>query len=100
MPGRILTADIPCSVHMYMNCLLEPENRFGKDASPALRYIISGWQLSGTVRVTSGRPFTAFSGLNTVSQTTGSYVNCNSCDRNMGNLVQGNFRQYGEPIAA
>ncbi|MBK6722108.1 MAG: carboxypeptidase regulatory-like domain-containing protein [Acidobacteria bacterium] len=64
---------------------------FGKDTNRVLRYMISGWQIAGTLRVTSGRPFTVFSGLNTLSQTAGAYVNCSSCPRNMGNIVQGNF---------
>lgn len=56
-----------------------------------LNYAISGWQVAGTVRVTSGRPFSVFSGLNTLSQTSGSFADCNGCSRNMGRLIQGNF---------
>jgi len=64
---------------------------FGNEANPVLSYIISGWQIAGSLRLTSGRPFTVFSSLNTVSNTSGSFANCNSCPRNLGGLVQGNF---------
>src|SRR5207253_2502090 len=63
----------------------------GKWLSPSndvLNYVVSGWQIAGTLRVTSGRPFTVFSSTNTVSQTSGSYANCSGCDRHMGNIVQ------------
>ena len=63
-----------------------------------LNYVISGWQVAGTVRITSGRPFTVFSGLNTVSNTTGSFANCNSCPRDLGGLVQGNFENTNNPL--
>ncbi len=72
--------------------------RWGADWNSVARYLISGWQVAGTLRVTSGRPFTVFSGLNTVSQTAGSYVNCNGCTRNMGNIVQGNFDNTANPL--
>ncbi|QYO66383.1 carboxypeptidase regulatory-like domain-containing protein [Leptolyngbya sp. 7M] len=63
-----------------------------------LNYIISGWQLAGTVRMTSGRPFSVFSGLNTISQTSGSFANCNGCPRDLGKLVQGNFDNPSSPL--
>lgn len=72
--------------------------KFGGDTDGVLNYIISGWQVAGTLRVTSGRPFTVFSSLNTVSQTSGSRANCNGCDRNMGNIVQGNFENTASPL--
>ncbi|HMO81461.1 MAG TPA: carboxypeptidase regulatory-like domain-containing protein [Pyrinomonadaceae bacterium] len=61
-------------------------------------YIISGWQLAGTVRLTSGRPFSVFAGLNTVSNTSGSWANCDGCPRNLGSLVQGNFDNTANPL--
>ncbi len=72
--------------------------QFGSDMNPILNYIIGGWQVAGTLRVTSGRPFTVFSGLNTVSQTSGSFADCNSCPRNLGGLVQGNFENTANPL--
>lgn len=72
--------------------------KFGNEWNKVARYMISGWQLAGTLRITSGRPFTVFSGLNTVSQTSGSFVNCNGCSRNMGDVVQGNFENTANPL--
>jgi hypothetical protein len=60
----------------------------GNNAPSAIRYIISGWQLAGGIRLTSGRPFTVFSGLNTFSNTVGSLANCSSCTRDMGTVIQ------------
>ncbi len=71
--------------------------KFATDNS-VLDYIIGGWQIAGTLRVTSGRPFSVFSSLNTVSQTSGSFANCASCPRNMGNIVQGNFENTANPL--
>ena len=71
---------------------------FGGDSPAVLNYIISGWQIAGTLRVTSGRPFTVFSGLNTLSQTAGSFANCSACPRNLGSLVQGDFDNPGSGL--
>jgi hypothetical protein len=68
---------------------------FGSDAPAVLKYIISGWQLAGTLRVTSGRPFTVFSGLFTVTQTVGTTANCSGCTRDMGEVHQGNYDNTG-----
>lgn len=72
--------------------------KFGSDMHPVLNYIIGGWQVAGTVRVTSGRPFTVFSGTNTVSQTSGSFANCNNCSRSLGSVIQGNFDNVSNPL--
>lgn len=69
-----------------------------RSSSPVLNYVIGGWQVAGTVRLMSGRPFTAYAGLNTVSQTRGSYANCSGCPRNLGSLVQGNFENTSNPL--
>ncbi|GEM_PF-3937725 len=68
---------------------------FGGDTPSVLNYIISGWQLAGTLRLTSGRPFTVFSGLFTVGQTVGSTASCDGCTRNMGALHQANYDNTG-----
>jgi hypothetical protein len=60
----------------------------GKDAPKAISYIISGWQLAGGIRITSGRPFSAYSGLNTYSNVVGSFANCSGCTRDMGKVIQ------------
>lgn len=70
---------------------------FGKDkwigdgAPGAINYLISGWQIAGGVRITSGRPFSVFSGLNTFSNSVGSTANCSGCTRDMGSVIQGDF---------
>lgn len=60
----------------------------GSNAPGFVNYLIGGWQLAGNVRLTSGRPFTVFSGLNTFSQSVGSTANCNNCPRDLGSLIQ------------
>jgi hypothetical protein len=60
----------------------------GSNAPGFITYLISGWQLAGNVRWQSGRPFTVFSGLNTLTQSVGSTANCNDCPRNIGNVIQ------------
>lgn len=56
--------------------------------------IIGGWQVAGTVIWASGRPFTVYSGINTVSNVVNSTANCNGCTRNSGHLVQETGRNF------
>ena len=63
---------------------------FGKGMPRALDFLIGGWQISGLILVGSGRPYTFYSGRNTVSQAVQSSVNCSSCPRNLGSLSQVN----------
>lgn len=58
------------------------------EAPSIISYLISGWQVAGGIRVTSGRPFSVFSGLNTFSNSVGSFANCSSCTRDMGKIIQ------------
>jgi hypothetical protein len=72
---------------------------FGKDKwlttnNKIIDYIVGGWQLSGTVIWMSGRPFTVYSGLNTLSNVVQSTANCNGCPRNLGSLVLENGRNF------
>lgn len=60
----------------------------GSDSPSVINYLISGWQLSGGVRLTSGRPFSVYSGLNTFSNSVQSFANCNGCTRDMGKIIQ------------
>jgi hypothetical protein len=71
---------------------------FFNDAPKVINYIISGWQLAGTLRVTSGRPFSVLSGILTRSNLSSSYANCNSCPRNMGNVHQGDYDAPGQGL--
>ena len=60
----------------------------GSGSPSAIRYLISGWQLSGGVRLTSGRPFTVYSGLYTITNSVLSFANCSGCTRDMGKVFQ------------
>src|SRR5690606_33090859 len=66
-----------------------------RSGNSVLNYAISGWQLAGTVRLSSGRPFTAYSGTYTVNNTRQSYANCDGCPRNLGSLTQGDYNEPG-----
>ena len=46
--------------------------------------VLGGWEITGYGRVTSGRPFTAFAGTNTVSNVNQSTANCSGCGRGDG----------------
>ena len=61
--------------------------RFATGASGVLNHIVGGWQMSGTVLLTTGRPFTVYSGINTVSNVVQSTADCNGCSRTSGQLV-------------
>ncbi len=57
-------------------------------------YIVGGWQLSGTVIWQSGRPFTVYSGINTLSNVVQSTADCSGCTRDMGSLVLESGRNF------
>jgi hypothetical protein len=57
-------------------------------------HVIGGWQMAGTVLWMSGRPFTVYSGLNTLSNVVQSTADCNGCSRNSGQLVLENGRNF------
>ncbi len=63
---------------------------FGSGMSRALDAVIGGWQISGLFNLASGRPYTFYSGRNSISQVVQSPVSCNGCSRNMGSLTQVN----------
>ena len=62
--------------------------------SKAVNYVIGGWQLSGTTIWETGRPFTVYSGVNTLSSVIQSPVNCSGCSRDMGHLIIENGVNY------
>jgi hypothetical protein len=70
------------------------DRKFASGIPRALDWIIGGWQLSGTVLLGSGRPFTVFSGLNTLSNAVSSTANCSGCSRDMGKLIERNGTGY------
>lgn len=65
-----------------------------------LTYIFGGWQVAGTVIWMSGRPFTVFSGANTVSSVVQSTADCNGCTRDLGKLVVESGRNFWFDAAA
>lgn len=60
--------------------------RFASDVGRGLNLLIGGWELAGLVRWQSGRPFTVYSGANTVSNVVQSPANCQGCRPDMGRL--------------
>lgn len=57
-------------------------------------HIIGGWQMAGTMIWMSGRPFTVYSGVNTVSNVVQSTADCNGCSRKSGHLILENGRNF------
>ena len=57
---------------------------FLHSASGLVDRVLGGWEVTGYGRVTSGRPFSAFSGSNTVSNVNQSTANCTGCSRGDG----------------
>jgi hypothetical protein len=74
--------------------------RFGSGSPAVVDHIIGGWQFSGTVIRMSGRPFTVYSGLSTVSNVVQSTADCAGCDRNIGKLVLESGRNFWFDAAA
>jgi hypothetical protein len=67
---------------------------FGRDMPRLLDHFIGGWETAGTVLWMSGRPFTVYSGINTVSNVVQSTADCNGCSRNSGQLVLETGRNF------
>ncbi|MBL8291841.1 MAG: carboxypeptidase regulatory-like domain-containing protein [Bryobacterales bacterium] len=60
--------------------------RFLSNAGGVVHRLVSGWNLSGLFRVTSGRPFSVFAGSNTFNSFLGSFANCSGCSRSDGSV--------------
>lgn len=54
--------------------------RFGSNAGRAMHALIGEWQVAGLMTISSGRPFTVFSGFNSFSNVVGATANCEKCD--------------------
>lgn len=67
---------------------------FGSNLPRFLDFIVGGWQLAGNVLWSSGRPFTVYSGSNTLSNAVQSTVNCVECSPALGRLIQENGTNY------
>jgi len=68
--------------------------RFAGNASRLVDEIVGGWQLAGTLLWTSGRPFTVYSGINTLSNVVNSTADCSGCTRDIGKLVLESGRNF------
>lgn len=64
--------------------------KYGRGMNRVLDAIIGGWQIAGLFNWATGRPYTFWSGRNSVSQVVQSTVNCNGCPRNLGSVAQVN----------
>lgn len=60
--------------------------RWGSGWHPVLERLLGGWQTYGILILASGRPFTVYSGSNTVSNVVQSPASCNGCTRSTGSL--------------
>jgi hypothetical protein len=67
---------------------------FGKEMPKALDLVIGGWQVSGLFNYATGRPYTFYSGRNTVSNAVQATVSCNNCSRSLGQLTDFNGIPY------
>ena len=68
--------------------------KFLSDSPSIVDHVIGGWQMAGTVVWMSGRPFTVYSGVNSVSNVVQSTADCNGCSRNSGQLVLESGRNF------
>jgi hypothetical protein len=68
--------------------------RFFRSLPGVVNYIVGGWETAGTVLWASGRPFTVYSGINTVSSVVQSTADCNGCTRHSGHLVLESGRNF------
>lgn len=67
---------------------------FASGLPKVLDHILGGWQTAGTIVWMSGRPFTVYSGISTVSNVVQSTANCNGCTRDIGDLVLESQRNF------
>ncbi|HXF04020.1 MAG TPA: TonB-dependent receptor [Blastocatellia bacterium] len=61
--------------------------RWGNDWPGVVERILGGWETSGIIIWYSGRPFTVYSGANTVSNVVQSPASCDGCKPDMGRRV-------------
>lgn len=54
--------------------------RFGSNAGAVVNRLIGDWQFSGLMTLSSGRPFTVYSGFNSFSNVIGATADCSACD--------------------
>ena len=66
--------------------------RFGADWGRTADFLLGGFNVAGVMRRYSGRPFTVFSGSNTLSQVVLTPASCNGCSPDLGSVVLENGR--------
>lgn len=54
--------------------------RFGNSSGKLLNALIGDWQLAGLMTITSGRPFTVYSGFNQFTNIVSATSDCNKCE--------------------
>lgn len=70
--------------------------RFLGGANPVLDRVVGGFELAGILRLYSGRPFTVFSGVNTISNVVQTPASCDNCSPDMGGIfLQSDARGNG-----
>jgi hypothetical protein len=74
------------NAHWLWELPLGRGHRFGANLHPALDRVIGGWQVAGFLRYQTGRPFTIYSGGNTLSSVFQSTVDCNGCTGREGRV--------------
>lgn len=67
---------------------------FAHSLNRAVDTVIGGWQASGILSLTSGRPYTVYSGSNTSSNVVQSLADCNGCTRKDGAAVHDAAQGY------
>ncbi|MBC8029865.1 MAG: carboxypeptidase regulatory-like domain-containing protein [Pyrinomonadaceae bacterium] len=70
------------------------DRRWLSDAGPVVNHLLGGFELAGIVRVYSGRPFTIYSGINSVSQAVQSSASCSGCTPDMGQVILDGGRNF------
>ncbi len=60
--------------------------RWGSRLNPVLRSVIGGWTAAGILTLSSGRPFTVYSGAFTFDGDVETPANCSGCSHNMASL--------------
>ncbi|MBA2705016.1 MAG: carboxypeptidase regulatory-like domain-containing protein [Blastocatellia bacterium] len=62
--------------------------RYLNDLNPVLDRLLGGFELAGLTVWESGRPFTVYSGIFTVSNVVQAPANCSGCTPNTGSVIQ------------
>jgi hypothetical protein len=66
--------------------------RWGNGWNKPTDLLLGGVQLAGVLRMYSGRPFTVFSGVNTLSQVVLTPASCRDCSPDLGSVILENGR--------